>query len=71
MSRRSDWLRLPVERETQQEVVYSAGADDERTVVSYPMSKVTAIEETSSHALLDEFGAWPDNETLVAGSVIG
>ena len=27
------------------------------------MSKVTAIEETSSHALLDEFGAWPDNET--------
>jgi hypothetical protein len=63
LERLPDWLRLPVERETQLEVVYAAGNDDQRTVVSYPMSKVTAIEETSTHALLDEFGAWPDNAT--------
>jgi hypothetical protein len=58
-----EFLRLPLERETRQELVFDAGADDERTIVSYPMSKNTSIEETSTHALLDEFAFWPDTET--------
>jgi Terminase RNaseH-like domain len=60
------FLRLPLERETRQELVYAAGADDERTIVSYPMSKNTSIEETSTHAMLDEFAFWPDCETTFA-----
>jgi hypothetical protein len=63
LDRLPDFLRLPVERETRQEIVYSASGDDERTIVSYPMSKNTSIEETSTHALLDEFAFWPDTET--------
>jgi hypothetical protein len=63
LDRLPDFLRLPVERETQVEIVYSASADDERTIVSYPMSRNTSIEETSTHSMLDEFAFWPDVET--------
>jgi hypothetical protein len=67
LQRLPEFLRLPIERETMQELVYDAGGDDLRTVVSYPMSKSTAVEETSTHAMLDEFADWPDNETTYGG----
>jgi hypothetical protein len=65
LDRLPPFLRLPVERETQIEVVYSAGPDDERTVASYPMSTHTSIEETSTHSLLDECAFWPDGENTM------
>jgi hypothetical protein len=68
LDRLPEFLRLPLERETKQELVYDAGGDgDTRTVVSYPMSKSTAVEETSTHALLDEMSDWPDAEVTFGG----
>jgi hypothetical protein len=62
LDRLPTWLQLPLARETQIEVVYSAGPDDERTIASYPMSTHTSIEETSTHSLLDEAAFWPNGE---------
>jgi hypothetical protein len=68
LQRLPEFLRLPLERETLQELVYDAGGNgDTRTLVSYPMSKSTAVEETSTHALLDEMSDWPDAEVTFQG----
>jgi hypothetical protein len=55
-------LRLPITRETLKELEFDLGNDDVRTVVSYPTSENTAVEETATHTLMDEFADWPRNE---------
>jgi hypothetical protein len=60
-------LRLPFAKEpTLKELTFDAGHDDQRVVVSYPTSVSTAVEETASHSLLDEFADWPHNEETLA-----
>lgn len=53
------WLRLPMERETQREIVYSAGIHDMRHVISYPTSDATAVEATATHSHIDEWADMP------------
>lgn len=62
------WLRLPMTTDTLTEIEYDAGEFDARTIVCYPTSDNTAVEELATHSLLDEFADVPRNE-VVYGSL--
>ncbi len=59
------FLRLPVKRETMKQVVYDAG-DCEQIVEAFPTSDSTAVELTSTHALVDELADIPRNQQVFA-----
>lgn len=52
------WMQLPVDSDTQKEIVYWAAKDDKRTLHAYPANS-PGRGETCTHAHLDE---WADQE---------
>ena len=61
------WMRIPPRRmeaaaDTSTSLRLNAGPGDTRTIVSYPSGTNVSIDQTATHAHLDEFCRWPAGE---------
>ncbi len=58
-------LRLPLYKEaTLKHLEYDSGTDDVRSISAYPTSAASSIEQSSTHAMVDEFAHMPNNEQI-------
>jgi hypothetical protein len=55
MSSLPEWMQLPTMHSTQKMMKIEAGPDDLRVCEAYPASEETAVEQSASHAHLDEW----------------
>lgn len=55
IKRLPDWMQVPIEHETQKMIKINAGGDDIRVAEAYPSSEETAVEQSCSHAHVDEW----------------
>jgi hypothetical protein len=55
MSSLPEWMQLPIAHSTQKMMKIEAGPDDLRVCEAYPASEETAVEQSASHAHLDEW----------------
>lgn len=54
------WMRLPVKKRNDHEFTIVGHDGSERTVMAYPTTEDTGIEQTADYTLLDEFASIPE-----------